>query len=157
MISKSCVFLRKLIKSVAYLKSLFILLLFLNLDKLKSINHLSDFKWKNRVLVVVTNEKEEIKDLIKIHNIGLNEREFVVIQLDDEKAFIDYNQMSKRFSQSILKKVKNIPQQVYFVLIGKDGRIKNLFSKNTGMNEIFSEVDKMPMRINEMKRNPKNH
>ena len=135
----------------------FILLLFLNLDKLKSINHLSDFKWKNRVLVVVTNEKEEIKDLIKIHNIGLNEREFVVIQLDDEKAFIDYNQMSKRFSQSVLKKVKNIPQQVYFVLIGKDGRIKNLFSKNTGMNEIFSEVDKMPMRINEMKRNPKNH
>lgn len=131
----------------------FILLLFLNLDKLKSINHLSDFKWKNRVLVVVTNEKEEIKDLIKSHNIELNEREFVVIQLDDEKAFIDYTEMSKRFSQSILKKVKNIPQQVYFVLIGKDGRIKNLFSKNTGMNEIFSEVDKMPMRINEMKRN----
>ena len=135
----------------------FILLLFLNLDKLKSINHLSDLKWKNRVLVVVTNEKEEIKDLIKIHNIELKEREFVVIQLDDEKAFIDYTQMSKRFSQSILKKVKNIPQEVYFVLIGKDGRIKNLFSKNTGMNEIFSEVDKMPMRINEMKRNPKNH
>jgi len=134
----------------------FILLLFLNLDKLKSINHLSDLKWKNRVLVVVTNEKEEIKDLIKIHNIELNEREFVVIQLDDEKAFIDYTQMSKRFSQSILKKVKNIPQEVYFVLIGKDGRIKNLFSKNTGINEIFSEVDKMPMRINEMKRNPKN-
>ena len=134
----------------------FILLLFLNLDKLKSINHLSDLKWKNRVLVVVTNEKEEIKDLIKIHNIELNEREFVVIQLDDEKAFIDYTQMSKRFSKSILKKVKNISQEVYFVLIGKDGRIKNLFSKNTGMNEIYSEVDKMPMRINEMKRNPKN-
>lgn len=135
----------------------FILLLFLNLEKLKLINHLSDLKWKNRVLVVVTNEKEEIKDLIKIHNIELNEREFVVIQLDDEKAFIDYTQMSKRFSKSILKKVKNISQEVYFVLIGKDGRIKNLFSKNTGMNEIFSEVDKMPMRINEMKRNPKNH
>ena len=135
----------------------FILLLFLNLDKLKSINHLSDLKWKNRVLVVVTNEKEEIKDLITNHNNELNEREFVVIQLDDEKAFIDYTQMSKRFSKSILKKVKNISQEVYFVLIGKDGRIKNLFSKNTGMNEIFSEVDKMPMRINEMKRNPKNH
>ena len=135
----------------------FILLIFLNLDSLKSINHLSDLKWKNRVLVVVTNEKEEIKDLITNHNNELNEREFVVIQLDDEKAFIDYTQMSKRFSKSILKKVKNISQEVYFVLIGKDGRIKNLFSKNTGLNEIFSEVDKMPMRINEMKRNPKNH
>ena len=135
----------------------FILLFFLNLDSLKSINHLSDLKWKNRILVVVTNEKEEIKDLIKSHNIELNEREFVVIQLDDEKAFIDYTEMSKRFSQSILKKVKNIPQEVYFVLIGKDGRIKNLFSKNTSVNEIFSEVDKMPMRINEMKSNPENH
>ena len=121
-----------------------------------SINHLSDLKWKNRVLVVVTNEKEEIKDLITNHNNELNEREFVVIQLDGEKAFIDYTKMSKRFSQSILKKVKNIPQEVYFVLIGKDGKIKNVFSKDTGVNEIFSEVDKMPMRINEMKRNPKN-
>ena len=135
----------------------FILLIFLNLDSLKSINHLSELKWKNRVLVVVTNEKEEIKDLITNHNNELNEREFVVIQLDDEKAFIDYTKMSKRFSQSILKKVKNIPQEVYFVLIGKDGRIKNLFSKNTSVNEIFSEVDKMPMRINEMKSNPENH
>ena len=135
----------------------FILLFFLNLDSLKSINHLSDLKWKNRVLVVVTNEKEEIKDLIKSHNIQLNEREFVVIQLDDEKAFIDYTQMSKRFSQSILKKVKNIPQEVYFVLIGKDGKIKNVFFKDTSVNEIFSEVDKMPMRIYEMKRNPENH
>ena len=122
-----------------------------------SINHLSDLKWKNRVLVVVTNEKEEIKDLITNHNNELNEREFVVVQLDGEKAFIDYTKMSKRFSQSILKKVKNIPQEVYFVLIGKDGKIKNVFSKDTGVNEIFSEVDKMSMRIYEMKRNPENH
>ncbi len=107
--------------------------------------------------MVVTNEKEEIKDLITNHNNELNEREFVVIQLDDEKAFIDYTKMSKRFSQSILKKVKNIPQEAYFVLIGKDGKIKNVFSKDTGVNEIFSEVDKMPMRIYEMKRNPENH
>ena len=135
----------------------FILLLFLNLDSLKSINHLSELKWKNRVLVVVTNEKEEIKDLITNFNNELNEREFVVIQLDGEKAFIDDKKMSKRFSHSVLKKLKRIPQEVYLVLIGKDGRIKNLFSKTTNLNEIFSEVDKMPMRINEMKRNPNNH
>lgn len=134
----------------------FILLLFLNLDSLKSINHLSELKWKNRVLVVVTNEKEEIKDLITNYNNELNEREFVVIQLDGEKAFIDDKKMSKRFSHSVLKKLKRIPQEVYLVLIGKDGKIKNLFSKTTNLNEIFLEVDKMPMRINEMKRNLEN-
>ena len=135
----------------------FILLLFLNLDSSKSINHLSELKWKNRVLVVVTNEKEEIKDLITNYNNGLNEREFVVIQFDGENAFIDDKKMSKRFSHSVSKKLRRIPQEVYLVLIGKDGRIKNLFSKTTNLNRIFSEVDKMPMRINEMKRNPKNH
>jgi hypothetical protein len=118
---------------------------------------LSELKWKNRVLVVVTNEKEEIKDLITNYNNELNEREFVVIQFDGEKAFIDDKKMSKRFSHSVLKKLRRIPQEVYLVLIGKDGRIKNLFSKTTNLNRIFSEVDKMPMRINEMKRNPKNH
>ena len=134
-----------------------ILLLFLNLNSPKSINHLSDLKWKNRVLVVVTNEKEEIKDLITNYNNELNEREFVVIQLDGEKAFIDDKKMSKRFSHSVLKKIRRIPQEVYLVLIGKDGRIKNLFSKTTNLNRIFSEVDKMPMRINEMSRNTKDH
>ena len=134
----------------------FILLLFLNLESSKSINHLSELKWKNRVLVVVTNEKEEIKDLITNFNNELNEREFVVIQLDGEKAFIDDKKMSKRFSHSVLKKLKRIPQEVYLVLIGKDGRVKNLYSKNANVNEIFLEVDKMPMRINEMKRNLEN-
>ena len=134
----------------------FILLLLLNLDILESMNHLSELKWKNRVLVVITNEKKEIKDLITNYNNELNEREFVVIQLDGEKAFVDDKKMSKRFSHSVLKKIKRIPQEVYLVLIGKDGRVKNLYSKNANVNEIFLEVDKMPMRINEMKRNLEN-
>ena len=134
-----------------------ILLLFLNLNSPKSINHLSDLKWKNRVLVVVTNDKEEINDLTTIHNNELTEREFVIIQFDGENSFIDNKLMSKRFSKSIKKKVKDIPEKVYLILIGKDGEIKNLFSKTTNLNEIFSEVDKMPMRINEMSRNTKDH
>ena len=135
----------------------FILLLFLNLNSPKSISHLSDLKWKNRVLVVVTKEKEEIEDLIRNHNMELNEREFVIIQFDGENAFIEDKKMSKRFSHSVFKKVKNIPREVYLVLIGKDGGIKNLFLKTNNLNEIFSEVDKMPMRINEMKSNSDNH
>ena len=129
-----------------------ILLLFLNLNSPKSINHLSDLKWKNRVLVVVTKEKEEIEDLIRNHNIELNEREFVIIQFDGENAFIEDKKMSKRFSYSLEKKLKDVPEEVYLILIGKDGQIKNLYTKNSNLNEIFSDVDKMPMRMNEMLR-----
>ncbi len=133
-----------------------ILLLPLNLNSSNSINHLSDFKWKNRVLVVVTEKKDDIQDLIKNYNIELDEREFLVIHFDGKRAFIDDKKMSKRFSNSIQKKIRNISQEIHFVLIGKDGRVKNLYSRNANVNEIFLEVDKMPMRINEMKRNLEN-
>ena len=139
------------------LSSSLFLLLFLNPNNSKINDHLKDLKWKNRVLVVVTNDKEEINDLTTIHNNELTEREFVIIQFDGENSFIDNKLMSKRFSESIKKKVKDIPEKVYLILIGKDGEIKNLYTKNTNLNEIFSEVDKMPMRINEMSRNTKDH
>ena len=130
----------------------FILLLLLNPNNLKINDHLKDLKWKNRVLVVVTNDKEEINDLITIYNIELTEREFVIIQFDGENSFIDDKLMSKRFSYSLKKKVKSIPEEVHLILIGKDGQIKSLYTKNTNLNEIFSDVDKMPMRMNEMLR-----
>ena len=79
----------------------FILLLFLNPNNSKINDHLKDLKWKNRVLVVVTNDKEEINDITKIHNIELTEREFVIIQFDGENSFIDDKIMSKRFSYSL--------------------------------------------------------
>ena len=131
-----------------------ILLLSLNPSNSKPIDHLYDLKWKNRVLVIIANEKEEIQDLVTLYNNELNERDFVVIRFDGEKAFVHDTKMSKRFSHSIIKKVRKVPQEVYFVLIGKDGRIKNVYPKDININEIFSDVDKMPMRLDEMKRNP---
>tara|TARA_B100000886_G_scaffold299659_1_gene228296 strand:+ start:420 stop:839 length:420 start_codon:yes stop_codon:yes gene_type:complete len=130
----------------------FILLLFLNPNNSKINDHLKDLKWKNRVLVVVTKDKEEINEITKIHNVELTEREFVIIQFDGENSFIDDKLMSKRFSYSLKKKVKDLPEEVHLILIGKDGEIKNLYTKNTNLNEIFTEVDKMPMRMNEMRR-----
>ena len=130
----------------------FVLLLFLDLNNAKINDHLKDLKWKNRVLVVATNDKEEINDLLSVHNIELTEREFVIIQFDGENSYIDDKLMSKRFSYSLKKKVKYIPEEVHLILIGKDGEIKNFYTKNTNLNEIFSDVDKMPMRMNEMLR-----
>ena len=130
----------------------FVLPLFLNLNNSKINENLKDLKWKNRVLVVATNDKEEINDLLSVHIIELTEREFVIIQFDGENSYIDDKLMSKRFSHLLKKKLKDIPEEVYLILIGKDGQIKNLYTKNSNLNEIFSDVDKMPMRMNEMLR-----
>ena len=49
-----------------------------------------------------------------------------------------------------LKHINNIHDGV---LIGLDGKIKKIYKKDTDLNMIFSDIDKMPMRINKMKNN----
>ena len=49
-----------------------------------------------------------------------------------------------------MKYIDNIHEAI---LIGLDGKIKKIYKKDTDLNIIFSDIDKMPMRINEMKNN----
>ena len=116
------------------------------------IDHLRDLKWQKRVLVVNTGDRIEIKKLTAVYYKDLNDRDFVVIQLDGHEAYYDGKKMSRRFTKSLLKKIKNVDESDYFILLGKDGGVKNSFTKGTEMRIIFNQVDSMPMRINEMRK-----
>ena len=116
------------------------------------IDHLRDLKWQKRVLVVKTGDRIEIKKLTAVYYKDLNDRDFVVIQLDGHEAYYDEKKMSRRFTKSLLKKIKNVDESDYFILLGKDGGVKNSFTKGTEMRIIFNQVDSMPMRINEMRK-----
>ena len=116
------------------------------------IDHLRDLKWQKRVLVVNTGDRIEIKKLTAVYYKDLNDRDFVVIQLNGHEAYFDNKKMSKRFTKSLLKKLKNYDESNYFILLGKDGGVKNSFNKGTEMRTIFDQVDRMPMRMNEMRR-----
>ena len=116
------------------------------------IDHLRDLKWQKRVLVVNTGDSIEIKKLTAVYFKDLKERDFVVIQMNGHEAYLDDKKMSKRFTKSLLKKLKNYDESNYFILLGKDGGVKNSFTKGTEMRTIFDQVDIMPMRMNEMRR-----
>ena len=116
------------------------------------IDHLRDLKWQKRVLVVNTGDRIEIKKLTAVYYKDLNDRDFVVIQLDGHESYCDEKKMSRRFTKSLLKKIKNVDESDYFILLGKDGGVKNSFTKGTEMRIIFNQVDSMPMRINEMRK-----
>ena len=116
------------------------------------IDHLRDLKWQKRVLVVNTGDRIEIKKLTAVYYKDLNDRDFVVIQLDGHEAYYDEKKMSRRFTKSLLKKIKHVDESDYFILLGKDGGVKNSFTKGTEMRIIFNQVDSMPMRINEMRK-----
>ena len=116
------------------------------------VDHIRDLKWQKRILVINTGDRIETQKLTSFFSEELKDRDFVVIQLNGHEAFFEDKRMSKRFTKSLLKKLKNYDKSDYFILLGKDGGVKNSFTQGTEMRTIFDQVDRMPMRINEMRR-----
>ena len=88
-------------------------------------NHLRDLKWQKRVFVVNTTDRIETQKLTSFYGKELKDRDFVVIDLNGNKTYFDDKKMSKRFTKSLLKKLRNYDESNYFILMGKDGGVKN--------------------------------
>lgn len=127
-----------------------ILLFMVNLISAYSFNSIDDFKWNNRLLII--NEDDKTNFLIERDNLRkeFDERDIVIISVKGNSTFIHNSRMSKYFTESLFKKIKTINIRQYFILIGKDGQIKNYYNLDTKVQKIFSDIDKMPMRRYEM-------
>ena len=121
------------------------------MEKLEKINNINDFKWINRVLILKS-QSFLIKQ-IKINEKKILERDIIIIVIKDKTAYIKNSVLSDVFYKSLKKKLKHINNIHDGVLIGLDGKIKKIYKKDTDLNMIFSDIDKMPMRINKMKDN----
>ena len=131
-----------------------ILLLLINFTLMEEINHIKNFQWSKRLLIVLDHENLGFSERFNQYSEHFLERDFIIIKICRKKAFINKNQLSNKFTNSILKKIDNIKDGHHFILIGKDGQIKNSYPFNINLEEIFIEVDAMPMRKNEVsKRN----
>ena len=121
----------------------------INLIQIEQINHINDLRWNNRVLVIIDDGKINFSKKINLYKKEFDKRDFMIIYINEKNTFINNKKMSKQFSDSILKKIKNINNN-HFFLIGKDGQVKNSYSFRIGLEKIFYDVDKMPMRKYEM-------
>ena len=132
----------------------FALFLMLTINPIENnqVDHIGDLKWQKRILVINTGDRIKTQKLTSFYSEELKDRDFVVIQLNGHEAFFEDKRMSKRFTKSLLKKLKNYDKGDYFILLGKDGGVKNSFNQGTEMRTIFDQVDRMPMRMNEMRR-----
>ena len=127
-----------------------ILLFMVNLISAYSFNSIDDFIWNNRLLIIYEDDKTNF--LIERDNLRkeFDERDIVIISVKGNSTFIHNSRMSKYFTESLFKKIKTINIRQYFILIGKDGQIKNYYNLDTKVQKIFSDIDKMPMRRYEM-------
>ncbi len=116
----------------------------------ENINHVSDFKWNNRVLVIVENGGTDLLNSVIENKKKLEERDFVVVLVRGKKSYIYGQKMSAKFTKSVFRKIKYSRKNHSLFLIGKDGEVKHSYSENTYLKTIFSDVDRMPMRKYEM-------
>ena len=122
----------------------------INLNSIEMMNDINELKWNNRVLVIKNDKKNNFSLRINSLKQEFDERDFVLVYINEQNTFVHNKKMSKNFSQSLLKIIKDIDDDQNIILIGKDGKIKNSYSSINELEKILSEVDKMPMRMYEM-------
>ena len=134
------------------LKFLIIYFFLIKLISADQIGHLSDLKWKKRIIIITGDENFNFNKRIKKYQKEIEEREISIIFFNKNIAYLDNKIISKKFSNSVEKKIKNINPYHRLILIGKDGGVKNSYLFETELEKIFYDVDKMPMRRYEVKK-----
>ena len=121
------------------------------MEKIVKINHINDFKWINRLLIIKNQNQKKLFTQMKTNEKKLFERDIIIIVIIDENAYIENNILPYNFYKSLKNKLNKIDNIYETILIGRDGKIKKTYKIDIDLNVIFSDIDKMPMRINEMK------
>lgn len=125
---------------------------------LTNAQDLSAHQWKDRLLLIKINEpnnaiyKEQIKELEK-NLLGLAERKIIVYHIKKDE-FIKGLSNKKSWNTIKIKnkkyflKVSNPEFEIF--LIGLDGQVKLKQTELLKSKELFSKIDLMPMRMQEM-------
>lgn len=117
-----------------------------------TLNNITDLQWKNRIIVM--NEIEntsEILKLLKQSEEQITDRDIIWFLLDENEIISNFQSpLAMELSQNLQTQYQLEENQV--ILIGKDGGLKSRFS-GLKLNDIFGEIDAMPMRQAEMRQN----
>ena len=128
-----------------------ILLLFLMHGSALSAQQLSDFKWKNRVLILSNNptHTDDVKNalqVIKESSKEIEQRDLIILIYKKDNLYnLDDKEVLFKHTNSTIKHLNG------FLLIGKDGGIKSKQPYPLQLEEIFELIDRMPMRRAEVK------
>ena len=123
--------------------------------------NLNEHKWKNRVLIVKTLKKESKKFVDQIKEFkssdkGLKERKLVLYKIrKDEFSLIDFANKDLNYSGKIKRSwIANLldgTNDFEVLLIGLDGGVKLQQTEVLTKEKLYSIIDSMPMRKNEIR------
>ena len=119
---------------------------------------ISDYQWKYRLVILLTDSQDsqlyqlQLKDL-KTDLQGLKERKILVITLTPNYQITGIDNEIEQKAVLNFKKLKKETNGFEVILVGLDGYIKLQQSKLLTHQELFAQIDRMPMRRNEIKKN----
>ena len=131
--------------------SIFIFNTFVQAESLPKLSNLDSLEWKNRVVILneIKNQDKSLQ-LLKEQEAQIDDRDIIWFSIKDNLVLSNYKgDLSSEFVSNIREKFTHLQNKV--ILIGKDGGIKSQ-SDYLNLEDIFSEVDSMPMRLFEMQK-----
>ena len=123
--------------------------LFAQGNELTVLNDLTSLEWKHRIIVVNETQNEaKVLALLEKHTAGIDDRDIVWFIVKEDAVLTNYKgQLSEEFLSETRQRYG--VRQGRVILIGKDGGIKSRLD-HLDIETIFSEIDAMPMRQQEM-------
>ena len=132
-------------------------IIFINCGENNVMLDLKSFEWKNRILVI---GGDDSKYQIQFDNLEVNKNEYidrdmVVILINKDESKISYDGFkgfkNLDFDSTLSLKKRFNFEDFNLILIGKDGGVKYNTNEPVKINKIFEIIDKMPMRMQEIK------
>ncbi len=118
---------------------------------------LSAFRWENRILLVFTESADDpaylaLIDHIQRNNTAFDERDLVLVSSGVAPNVLARQRSMAPAEERALRTRYDISTPFEVILIGKDGGTKYRSGEPVQLDTIFTLIDGMPMRQQEMRR-----
>ncbi len=139
----------------AFHRAALLIILFASLAgcrKAFTVDSIEDMQWQHRVLIVQADgQDQQINNVIKENTAGINDRDMIWLVLSEGGAQSNLSDVSSSLLKSARSYVTS-PGETEVILIGKDGGVKSR-ADALDLQDIFNQIDAMPMRQREMRGN----
>jgi hypothetical protein len=119
---------------------------------------LSGFQWKNRLLFLFAPDRshpmlDELHRSLAAQNAEVIDRDMVIFEiLESAPSRVNDDYIEAEAAQSLRKKFSVQQGTFEVILIGKDGGVKLRSQDQVNLSDIFSLIDAMPMRREEVRK-----
>ena len=119
-------------------------------DTLPELNRVEQLLWKNRLILVWSDEPMSAEQILTKSKYDMDDRHILWFILHKQKVVSNYKGViTHNFVTHTNNTFAKLDKKV--ILIGKDGGVKHVDTE-LNLDTLFSKIDTMPMRINEMEK-----